>query len=75
MTNEKDILYENKGHYITLHRGAFYVWKYTYGSGSMSDSAYHNTADGLSLAKARVDYLAKTLPHDCKSWQAYTGPA
>lgn len=56
---ESDIVYENGAFWVFDDRKepAYVVFK----SGlthSTSDSAYARTTDGLSIAKARVDYLA-----------------
>ena len=55
---ESDILYENGNFWVMRGKGCYYVMR----SGithSESDSAYHFNDDGLSIAKARCDYLAK----------------
>lgn len=61
MMTEKDILYEvgrfwvldDRKHdaYVVMRNGDTY---------STSDSGYPRTPDGLSIAKARVDYLARS---------------
>ena len=54
--------YENEGHYVMRdkRKAVLTVYRpapsYTH---AVSDSAYPDTADGLSIAKARCDYLAK----------------
>lgn len=54
---EQDIVYEN-GHAWVLRKADRYVAMLSCSTHSVSDSAYPPTTDGLSLAKARCDYLA-----------------
>lgn len=58
MTRESDMIHENTGHYIMRNRGVLTVYRPA-ATHAVSDSAYPDTADGLSVAKARVDYLAR----------------
>lgn len=58
----RDILHENAGFYVARDRrcNALVVFRpSSSGTHVESDSAYCNTPDGLSIAKARCDYLAK----------------
>lgn len=60
---ESDIIYETNGHYVAVTKinGMKYytVFKPCYGgSVAGSDSSYAYTDNGLSLAKARTDYLS-----------------
>jgi hypothetical protein len=58
----RDILYETAGFYVALNRrcNAIVVFRPSRsGTHAESDSAYCNTDNGLSIAKARCDYLAK----------------
>lgn len=57
---EADILHENAGFYVALNRrcNALVVYR-PRATHAESDSAYCNNPDGLSIAKARCDYLAK----------------
>lgn len=60
MASESEIIYENGDFwvYVDRKRSAYVVFR----SGithSTSDGTYQLSADGLTLAKARVDYLAK----------------
>lgn len=55
---ESDIMHENGSYWVGRQKGAYVV----YHAGithSISDSAYTPDDDGLSIAKARCDYLAK----------------
>lgn len=55
---EADIMHENGDFWVGRERTAYVVYR----SGvthSVSESAYAKTPDGLSIAKARCDYLAK----------------
>lgn len=58
MTRESDLIHENAGHYIIRNCGGLTVYRPA-ATHAVSDSAYPDTADGLSIAKARVDYLAR----------------
>jgi hypothetical protein len=60
MTRESDMLYEAAGHYVIRQNGALIVFRPAFsGTHAFSDCAFADTADGLSCAKARCDYLAK----------------
>lgn len=55
---EKDIVHENGRAWVLKRRDCYAVML----SGithSVSDSSYEPTDDGLGIAKARADYLAK----------------
>ncbi len=55
---ESEIVYENGAVWVHAAKDAYVV--YVAGvTHSTSDSAYAKTPDGLSIAKARTDYLAK----------------
>jgi hypothetical protein len=57
---EQDIAYENGPAWVnTDKRGKRYTVFLAGVTHSTSDSAYPLTADGLSIAKARADYLAR----------------
>ena len=57
---EADIAYENAPAWVHKDRAAKRYTVYVAGvTHSTSDSAYPLTADGLSIAKARADYLAR----------------
>jgi hypothetical protein len=57
---EKDIIYEVDGFWVAKERGSYVVYRpspsFTH---SISDSGFPLDDDGLSVAKARVDYLAR----------------
>ena len=55
---ELDIMHENGAYWVGRERAAYVVYKIGV-THSTSDSAYAKTPDGLSIAKARCDYLAK----------------
>ena len=55
---EKDIVYENAPFWVYKAKDCYYVMKDGI-THSESDSAYHLTDDGLSIAKARCNYLAQ----------------
>lgn len=59
MTRESDIVYENGPCWVRRDRSSYTVFKSGGITHSVSDSAYKKNADGLSIAKARCDYLAK----------------
>jgi hypothetical protein len=62
MTREVDIQHENGPFWVCRDTGAkaYIVFRPSKPGGySESDSAYAMTPDGLSIAKARCDYLAK----------------
>lgn len=62
---EPDIMHENGAYWVLRdrRRPAYVVFRNGV-THSVSDSAYRFDADGLSLAKARCDYLARreTVP-------------
>lgn len=55
---ESDIVHENGMFWVARDRKAYVVFRngFIY---SASDSAYEKTPDGLSIAIARCDYLAR----------------
>lgn len=55
---ERGIAYEN-GRAWVLRQRTRYLVLIAGPTHSVSDSAYPKTTDGLSLAKARADYLAR----------------
>jgi len=55
---ESDIMHESGGFWVSRERSAFTVYRIGL-THSTSDSSYARTDDGLSLAIARCDYLAK----------------
>lgn len=57
-TRESDIVYENSACWVRRDRKSYTVFR-TGVTHSVSDSAYKKTADGLSIAIARCNYLAK----------------
>lgn len=57
-TRESDIVYENKTCWVRRDRNAYTVLRTGF-THSTSDSAYKKNADGLSIAVARCNYLAK----------------
>ena len=58
MTRESDILHEAGAYWVCRDRDAYTVYKNGV-THSTADSAYAKTADGLSIAIARANYLAK----------------
>lgn len=58
MLKEKDIVHENGDFWVLKDRDRYTVFKCGI-THSTADSAYPLGEDGLSLAKARCDYLAK----------------
>ena len=56
---EKDILHERGPYWVANEGNAYTVVKNLLGGRAESDSSYPHTEDGLSIAKARVDYLAR----------------
>lgn len=57
---EKDIKHENGPCWVADESDAYVVYQISLsGTHSIADSAYSHDADGLSIAKARCDYLAK----------------
>lgn len=55
---ESDIIYETPRAWVRKDRDAYTVFRIGV-THSTSDSAYPKTDDGLSLAKARADYLSR----------------
>lgn len=55
---EDDIMYENGEYWVARDRNCYTVMKNGNVS-AVSDSGYAKTPDGLSIAIARVDYLAR----------------
>lgn len=55
---ETDIMHENGNYWVLRERTCYTVFKAGI-THSVSDSAYAKTADGLSIAIARCNYLAK----------------
>lgn len=57
---ESDMLMDRNGFYVMRQRSAYVVFRPSpSGMYAISDSAYALTDDGLSIAKARCDYLAR----------------
>jgi hypothetical protein len=54
---ERDIMHEAAGFWVGRERNAYVVYRVSV-THSVSDSAYAKTADGLSIAIARCNYLA-----------------
>lgn len=69
MTTEADIVYQSGDWWVERDkRAGQYVVVTLRGCAGVSDSAYPLTDDGLSLAKARVDYKSgknRTGCEDC----------
>lgn len=60
MTTEKNIVHESGSAWVLLDRSQGRYTVFIAGTThSTSDSAYALTSDGLSLAIARADYIAK----------------
>lgn len=60
MTRERDIVYENSPAWIKVDRKQrAYVVMVDGATHATSDSGYSLDADGLSIAKARCDYIAR----------------
>lgn len=55
---ENDIMHENGMFWVGREKDCYVVYRVG-ATHSTSDSAYHKTPDGLSIAIARCDYLAK----------------
>src|SRR5665213_3059251 len=53
---ESDIVHECKDFWVSADRQAYVVWRIGV-THSISDSAYPKTEDGLTIAKARCNYL------------------
>lgn len=58
--DESDIMYENGEFWVGRTAKAYVVYR-NGATHATSDSACHKTADGLSIAVARCDYLAKRI--------------
>lgn len=56
---ESDIIHENGEFWVYRTRGAYEVMRPHQAGCSITDSAYEKNPDGLSIAIARCDYLAK----------------
>lgn len=62
MTHARDVLHETGGFFVARNRrgNALVVFRPSRsGTHAESDSAYCNTPNGLSIAIARCDYLAR----------------
>lgn len=55
---EADIMHENGDFWVARTRNAYVVYRNGV-THSVSDSAYNKDADGLAIAVARCNYLAK----------------
>jgi hypothetical protein len=55
---EADIMHENGAYWVGRERNAYVVYRAGI-THSVSDSAYERSPDGLSIAIARADYLAR----------------
>ena len=55
---ESDIMHEAGRFWVSREPSAYYVYE-TFPTHSVSDSAYTRDPDGLSIAIARCDYLAR----------------
>lgn len=55
---ESDILHENGSFWVGMTKTAYVVYRVN-STHSVSDSAYAKTPDGLSIAIARCNYLAR----------------
>lgn len=58
MTRESDIMHETGSYFVLRVREAYTVYKNGHVHAT-ADSSYPLTNDGLSIAKARADYLAR----------------
>jgi hypothetical protein len=58
MTREADIMHEAGDFWVYRDKGVYTVYR-TGITHSVSDSSYEKSEDGLSLAIARCDYLAR----------------
>lgn len=58
MTRESDIMHEAGAYWVCRDRTSYTVYRVTL-THSVADSAYEKTPDGLSIAIARCNYLAK----------------
>ena len=61
MTRESDIVHENGRYWVCRSAAAYTVYR-AGAVASIADSSYERSVDGLSIAVARADYLAKTRP-------------
>lgn len=60
MTKLSEIVYENGPVWVQENKKGDCYTVFINGMGyAVSDSSYHHTDDGLSIAKARCDYLAE----------------
>ena len=57
--NERDILHENGQWWVLRMRGLLYVMRAGITHSTSESTAYPDTPDGLSIAKARCDYMAR----------------
>jgi hypothetical protein len=57
---ESDIVYETGDFWVGRVKRSYTVYR-NVGMVAVSDSAYSLSADGLSIAKARADYLARRV--------------
>lgn len=55
---EKDIIHENGSYFVLSQKNCYTVFRNGV-TCATSDSAYAKNEDGLSIAKARCNYLAK----------------
>lgn len=55
---ERDIIYETGSYWVGQTKQGYVVFRNGL-THSVSDSVYAKSMDGLSIAKARCDYLAK----------------
>ena len=58
MTQEADIIYEAGDFWVCRATPGYTVYRSTHSPWSIPDSTYPPDASGLSLARARCDYLA-----------------
>lgn len=65
---ERQIVHEN-GDFWVLDSGKSYVVMCAGITHSVSDSAYTHNVDGLSIAAARCDYLARTRPEGVRRYR------
>ena len=63
MLSEKDIVHDRLTHWVLKADNQYTVYK-TGLTHSESDSSYPLTQDGLSLAIARCNYLAKRMQNE-----------
>jgi len=66
MYRETDIMHEAGNYWVARDRKAYTVFKAGV-THSVSDSAYAKSADGLSIAIARCNYLAKREANPTKT--------